>query len=67
MGSAEFAEEFFIKQIEIVRTNVRSLETNVPDLHTRLCMFIQCIIQKIPYLLGVDIMHRLLLDWYVNN
>ena len=58
VGSASFAATFFEQQVEEVRTMVASLESSIPDLQTRLRMFSQCIIQKLPHLLGADVMHH---------
>jgi len=59
VGSASFAKHFFVKQIKIVSDNTQHLAANVPDLHTRLRLFSQCVIQKLPHLLGIDVMHHL--------
>ena len=63
VGSTEFTEEFFMRQVAKVCHNTTSLGTSVPNLHTRLQIFVQCTIQKLPHLLGANIMHRLPLDW----
>ena len=67
VGSPEFAEEFFEEQLKEVRRNIASLHAGVPDLQTRLRMFTQCIIQKLPHLLGADIMHRLPMDFQAEG
>jgi hypothetical protein len=51
VGSATFATEFFDRRIDDVKKNVTSLLGNITDQQTRLRLFSQCIIQKIPHLL----------------
>ena len=59
VGSPAFALEFFNEQLAEVRTNVTALNDGFTDLQTRLRIFTQCTIQKLPHLLGADIMHNL--------
>ena len=40
VSSADFAEDFFTKQVEEVCRNTTALEARIPDLHTRLQMFV---------------------------
>ena len=39
----------------------------VPNLQTRLRLFAQCTIQKVPHLLGAEVMHSLPLDFDAHN
>ena len=59
VGSAEFAIEFFDGKLSEVRSQAAALTMGIDDAHTRLRIFIQCTIQKLPHLLGADIMHCL--------
>ena len=59
VGSPYFAFEFFNEQLEEVQANVTALNDGITDLQTRLRIFTQCTIQKLPHLLGADIMHNL--------
>ena len=67
VGSAAFALEFFKKQVEVVRTSAARLHAQIPDLQTRLRMFTQCVIQKLPHLLAADVMHFLPLDYEAHH
>ena len=40
VGSAEFAADFFTKQVEEVCRKITALEASIPDLHTHLRMFV---------------------------
>ena len=57
VGSPEFADDFFAQKLEGVRNHAKLLHAGVEDLQTRLRLFSQCSIQKLPHLLGADIMH----------
>ena len=59
VGSTDFANEFFTQQVDRVIEEAHKLHQHVPDLHTRLKLFVQCTIQKLPHLLGNAIMHNL--------
>lgn len=59
VGSAKFAESFFQEKLDEVSRQTTLLHHKVPDLQTRLRLFSQCVLQKLPHLLGADIMHRL--------
>ena len=63
VGSAEFAEKFFLERVAEVNDIVSKLHSNVPDLQTRMRLFTQCVITKTPHLLGADIMHNLPLNF----
>ena len=67
VGSQAFVGQFFNKQIAEVKKNVKALEEGVPDLQTRLRIFLQCTIQKLPHLLGDDIMHNLVEDYFEDG
>ena len=67
VGSPKFAQEFFNERLADVEKSVSLLHTHVPDLQTRLRIFTQCTIQKLPHLLGADIMHNLPLSYDGTN
>mmetsp|Transcript_21907 Transcript_21907/g.40223 ORF Transcript_21907/g.40223 Transcript_21907/m.40223 type:complete len:108 (+) Transcript_21907:1273-1596(+) len=67
VGSPRFAKEFFKERLAKVRQNVKALEKGVPDLQTRLHIFLQCTIQKLLNLLGADIMHNLEDDYFEDG
>ena len=63
VGSATFANQFFLEQLEATRQQYTQLSTDITDLHTRLKLFNTCTLQKLPHLLGADIMHNLPTDF----
>ena len=63
VGLEQFALEFFDQQLAAVRTNALALTARVTNLQTRLRLFSQCTIQKVPHLLGAEVMHLLPLDY----
>jgi hypothetical protein len=62
VGSATFANEFFTKCISVIKKCIISLNNSFSDHQTKLCLFSQCIIQKIPYLLSSDVLYHLPTD-----
>ena len=62
VGSATFATEFFGRRIDDVKKNITSLLDNITDQQTRLRLFSQCIIQKLPHLLSADVLYHLPTD-----
>ena len=58
-GSPAYALEYFNKQVTEVWANVSALNNGIIDLQTHLHIFTQCTIQKLPRLLGADIMYNL--------
>jgi hypothetical protein len=67
VGSTSFANNFFLEQLEQTHLQYTKLSTDITDLHTRLKLFNTCTIQKLPHLLGADIMHNMPLDFDPNN
>ena len=63
VGSEEFAKAFYATKAAEVAQNVAKLTAHIPDLQTRLRVFMMCTIQKMPHLLGSSIMHNLALDF----
>jgi hypothetical protein len=59
VGSATFANKFFTKCILVVKKCIISLNDSISDQQTKLCLFSQCIIQKIPHLLSSDVLYHL--------
>ena len=62
VGSAAFATDFFASRITAIQRDIDSLHTNICDLQTRLRLFSQCTLQKIPHLLSTDVLYHLPLD-----
>jgi hypothetical protein len=62
VGSATFVNEFFTKCISIVKKCIVSLNDSISDQQTKLRLFSQCIIQKIPHLLSSDVLYHLPTD-----
>jgi hypothetical protein len=60
--SATFATEFFDRHIDDVKKNITLLLNNITDQQTRLPLFSQCIIQKLPHLLSADVLYHLPTD-----
>jgi hypothetical protein len=61
-GSTTFANEFFTKCISVVKKCIISLNNSISDQQTKLHLFSQCIIQKIPHLLSSDVLYHLPTD-----
>jgi hypothetical protein len=59
VGSATIANKFFTKCISIVKKCIISLNDSISDQQIKLCLFSQCIIQKIPHLLSSDLLYHL--------
>jgi hypothetical protein len=59
VGSATFANEFFAKCISIVKKCIISLNNSISDQQTKLRLYSQFIIQKIPHLLSSDALYHL--------
>ncbi len=49
VGSAAFATEFFSSRIAAVKRDIVSLHDNISNLQTRLRLFSQCTLQKLPH------------------
>jgi len=62
IGSATFASDFFDRRIDGVKKIITSLLDNITDQQTRLRLFSQCIIQKLPHLLSADVLFHLPMD-----
>jgi hypothetical protein len=62
VGSPSFAHEFFTTCLATVESNVESIHSSIDDDQTKLRLFSQCIIQKIPHLLSSDILYHLPTD-----
>jgi hypothetical protein len=59
VGSSDFATTFFSACITTIKECITSLNTSIDDEQTKLKLFSQCIIQKIPHLLASDILYNL--------
>ena len=58
IGSPDFANEFFDEQLINVQEAISLMTTTIIDPHTKLRLFSQCLIQKLPHLLGSDVLHH---------
>ncbi len=67
VGSPKFAQQFFNERILAAIIDANKLTETVPDLQTRLRLFAQCTIHKIPHLLGYDVLHHLPLDYNLGD
>ena len=67
VGSEQFVLDCFYQQMAADKANTLALTTWVSNLQTRLCLFSQCTIQKVPHLLGAEVMHSLLLDFDAHH
>ena len=56
--SPTFAQEFFNDQLSDVQTKITLLSEAITDPQTKLQLFLQCLIQKLPHLLGSNILHH---------
>jgi hypothetical protein len=59
VGSSDFAATFFSARITDIKECITSLNTSIDDQQTKLKLFSQYIIQKIPHLLASDILYNL--------
>ncbi|EJK56415.1 hypothetical protein THAOC_23698, partial [Thalassiosira oceanica] len=68
IGSPEFARSYFKVKVNEVRQEARKLHQQINDHQTRLHLFTMSTMLKLPYLLGMDIMHNLpLTDFDYGN
>jgi hypothetical protein len=58
VGSPTFAREFFNDQLSDIQTKITLLPEAITDPQTKLRLFSQCLIQKIPHLLGCNVLHH---------
>lgn len=58
IGSATFARKYFDEQLEITNEEASKLTSRIIDHQTRLKLFSQCTVNKLPHLLDADIMHN---------
>jgi hypothetical protein len=58
IGSPDFALEYFNAQLTDVQDCIELMSTAIFDLHNKLCLFSQCLIQKLPHLLGCDVLYH---------
>ena len=58
IGSAAFAQDFFDTQLTTIQDSIALMSTTITDPHTKLRLFSQCLIQKIPHLLGCDVLYH---------
>jgi hypothetical protein len=64
VGSPAFTREYFNTQLLDIQTCITSMSTAITDRHTKLRLFSQCLIQKIPHLhlLGCDVLYHYDMD-----
>jgi len=55
VGSPTFAREFFNDNVQ---TSITLLSAAITDPQTKLRLFLQCLIQKLPHLLGCDVLYH---------
>lgn len=67
VGSKLFPKAFYNEQLELVTSSLKSLEDLITDIHTRLKLFTQCVLQKLPHLLDSVIMHHYPINNTSNN
>jgi hypothetical protein len=58
VGLPTFARDFFNNQLSDVQNCITLLSTAITDPQTKLCLFTQCLIQKLPHLLGCPHHHK---------
>jgi len=58
VGFPAFAREYFNTQLIDIQTCITTMSTAITDRHTKLQLFLQCLIQKIPHLLGWDVLYH---------
>ena len=67
VGSAKFAREFCFERVAAATIDAHTLTSSVSNLQTRLRLFAQCTIHKLPHLLGYDVLHHLPLDYDMSG
>jgi hypothetical protein len=60
--SQAFAHEYFNTQLVDIQTCITTVSTAITGPHTKLRLFTQCLIQKIPHLLGCDVLYHYDMD-----
>ena len=58
VGSPAFAREYFNTQLIDIQTCITTMSNAITDRHTKLRLFSQCLIQKIPHLMGCDVLYH---------
>jgi hypothetical protein len=58
VGSPSFARQYFNQQLTVVQDCIATMMTAISDPQTRLRLFSQCLIQKLPHLLGCDVLYH---------
>ena len=58
VGSPTFAREFFNDKLSNVQTSITLLSAAITDPQTKLRLFLQCLIQKLPHLLDCDVLYH---------
>ena len=58
VGSPAFAREYFNTQLVEIQSCITTMSTAITDRQTKLRLFSQCLIQKIPHLLGSDVLYH---------
>ena len=58
IGSLDFACEYFNAQLTNIQDCIELMSTAISDPHTKLRLFSQCIIQKLPHLPGCDVLYH---------
>ena len=58
IGSPAFSHDYFDTQLTAIQDAIELMSTNITDPHTKLSLFAQCLIQKLPHLLGSDVLHH---------
>ncbi len=58
IGSASFAKQYFNKQLNQVQQCIFLMTTAISGPQTRLQIFSQCLIQKLPHLLGSNVLYH---------
>jgi hypothetical protein len=58
IGSADFTQDYFDSQLTTVQDSIALMSTAITDPHTKLRLFSQCLIQKLPHLLGCDVLYH---------
>ncbi len=59
IGSTSFINEYFLQQLHTVNKQCILLTQQISDLQTHIKLFNTCTLQKLPHLLGSNIMHNL--------
>jgi hypothetical protein len=58
IGSPDFAHEYFNAQLTDVQDCMELLSMAISDIHAKLRLFSKCLIQKLPHLLGCDVLYH---------